>query len=110
MIDYKSIIRLKSADYSNTRVGASIGCSRNTVAEVWKLAQDHKHKLTWPIDSSLTNEDIQQILYPDQTPSGKRMEPDFEQIYQDLAKPGVTLTLLWSEYCVKCADAGKIPY
>ena len=35
---------------------------------------------------------------------------DYEHIHEELAKSGVTLTLLWSEYCLACEQAGKIPY
>lgn len=30
-------------------------------------------------------------------------------VYNELAKPNVTLTLLWAEYCTKCETAGKEP-
>ena len=42
MVDYREIIRLKSAkpEMSNTMIACSIGSSRNTVAEVWKLVQE----------------------------------------------------------------------
>ena len=38
MGDYREIIRLKSAGYSNSSVASSTGSGRNTVAEVWKRA------------------------------------------------------------------------
>ena len=62
MVNYREIIRLKSQDYSNTSIAASTGSSRNTVAEVWQLAQDKG--LKWPIPNELTNPDMQDILYP----------------------------------------------
>ena len=37
-------------------------------------------------------------------------EPDYPYIHRELAKPGVTLTLLWEEYCVRCDDTGIRPY
>jgi len=40
MIDYREIIRLKSADYSNTSVASSTGSSRNKIADIWKKAQE----------------------------------------------------------------------
>ena len=47
MIDYREIIRLKSADYSNTSVASSTGSSRNKVADIWKKVQEKQ--LQWPI-------------------------------------------------------------
>ena len=31
-------------------------------------------------------------------------------IHRELARPGVTLTLLWEEYCVKYHETGRKPY
>ena len=36
--------------------------------------------------------------------------PDYELVHRELAKSGVTLQLLWFEYCDKCRDSGEIPY
>ncbi len=41
MVNYREIIRLKSQDYSNTIVVTSTRSTRNTVVEVWQLAQRH---------------------------------------------------------------------
>ena len=67
MVDYREIIRLKSAkpEMSNTMIDSSIGSSRNTVAEVWKLVQEKG--LSWPLPTVLTNRDLEQILYPERT-------------------------------------------
>ena len=107
MVDYREIIRLKSAGYSNSSVASSTGSGRNKVAEVWKRAGEKN--ISWPIPGSLTNEDLKPALYPELKDSSLRMLPDYEHIHEELAKPGVTLTLLWSEYlkrgphCAHCA-------
>lgn len=108
MVNYREIIRLKSLDYSNISVASSCGSSRNTVAEVWSLAQGKE--LSWPIPDALTDKDIENILYPDRSVNEGRKLPDFEYIYKELAKPGVTLSLLWAEYCAQCAEEHTIPY
>lgn len=38
MTDYREIIRLNSLEFSNVSIAGSLGCSRNTVSEVLKLA------------------------------------------------------------------------
>lgn len=43
MVDYREIIRLKSADHSNTSVAASIGNCRSLVSEVWERAAYADH-------------------------------------------------------------------
>lgn len=108
MVNYREIIRLKSQNYSNQSVASSCGSSRNTVAEVWMLVQTHD--LTWPIPEELTNDDIGHILYPGRGVSGGRKLPDFEYMHKELAKPGVTLSLLWAEYCEECSREKTIPY
>jgi len=108
MVNYREIIRLKSQDYSTTSVATSTGSSRNTVAEVWQLAQVKDIK--WPIPDELTNSDMQTILYPDRTCINGRKLPDFEYVHNELAKPGVTLSLLWAEYCEQCRNGQVIPY
>lgn len=41
MTDYREIIRLKSLEFSNVAIANSLGCSRNTVSEVLRLAETH---------------------------------------------------------------------
>ena len=108
MTDYREIIRLKSLEFSNVAIANSLGCSRNTVSEVLKLAETHS--LGWPIPDALSNTDIEHLFYPDRGNNEGRRLPDFEYIYNELAKPGVTLSLLWAEYCAKCEAEHTIPY
>ena len=108
MIDYREIIRLKNLKFSNVAIANSLCCSRNTVSEVLKLAESHS--LEWPIPETLTNKDIEQLFYPGRGTNEGRRLPDYEYIYNELAKPGVTLSLLWAEYCAKCEAEHIIPY
>ena len=108
MVNYREIIRLKGLDYSNSRVASSIGSSRNTVAEVWDRAQ--AKELSWPIADTISDKDLAQLLFPERTVQEGRKLPDFEYIHRELAKPGVTLSLLWAEYCTQCAAQHSIPY
>ena len=108
MVNYREIIRLKSQNHSNSHVASSVGSSRNTVAEVWKLAQEKG--VTWPTTAELTNQDIQKHLYPERVQASGRKMPDYEYIHREMAKPGVTLTLLWSEYSIQCNNEKQIPY
>ena len=36
--------------------------------------------------------------------------PDYEQLHREMAKSGVTLSLLWSEYCEQCRRNGDVPF
>jgi len=108
MVDYREIIRLNSLDFSNVGIANSICCSRNTVSEVLKLAETHE--LEWPIPEALTNKDIELLFYPERATNEGRKLPDFEYIHKELARPGVTLSLLWAEYCTRCEQENTIPY
>ena len=39
-----------------------------------------------------------------------RKEPDYSYKHKELAKPGVNLTLLWTEYCSDCYASKLTPY
>lgn len=108
MINYREIIRLKSLNFSNLAIANSLCCSRNTVSEV--LRRSETHGISWPIPDALTNRDIERLFYPERGNNEGRKLPDYEYIYNELAKPGVTLTLLWAEYCAKCEAEHTIPY
>ena len=108
MINYREILRLKSQDLSNLAIAGSLRCSRNTVSEVLKLAESHD--IAWPIPEALNNDDIERLFYPNRVSNEGRKLPDFEYIHSELAKPGVTLSLLWAEYCAKCELEHAIPY
>ena len=108
MVDYREIIRLHSLKFGNVGISNSIRCSRNTVSDVLKLAETHD--LNWPIPEALTNEDIEVLFYPERATRDGRKLPDFEYVHKELAKSGVTLSLLWAEYCTKCELENTIPY
>ena len=108
MIDYREIMRLHGLGLSFRSISSSLGCSRNTVAEVVKLWE--AHGLSWPVSDKLTNKDLEVLFYPGRGNSSGRKVPDYEYIHSELAKPGVTLSLLWAEYCAQCKLEGEVPY
>ena len=56
--------------------------------------------VSWPLDDEVSNKDLQEILFPGKYVSASPYTmPDFAYIHKELAKPNVTLSLLWEEYC-----------
>ena len=109
LINYREILRLDSLGYSKRKIASSVQSSRNKVRDVLRRANDYG--ITWPLDSDVTNADIKGILYPEKDEAaGTRKEPDYDYIHKELARQGVTLTLLWTEYCSSCSAEGKTPY
>ena len=109
MVNYREILRLKSLKYSQREIAFSVYSSRNTVKEVVDLAA--ALKIEWPLDPDVTNQDLESVLYPGRKEQcAERMPIDFPRIHRELAKKGVTLSLLWTEYCAEADAAGRRPY
>ena len=102
MVDYLEILRLNSDPKNSQRCIASIvHCSRHTIRAV--LEATKKAGLSWPLDDAVTNEMLKRILSPERaTAEALLTQPDYHYIHKELARPGVNLTLLWTEYCRCC--------
>ena len=109
MVDYREILRLQDLGDSQRSIALKVQSSRNTVSAVIVAAQ--AAGVSWPLGDDVTNEDISEILFPGKyAMASPYTVPDYEWIHRELARMGVTLTLLWSEYCVKVRDIGGVPY
>ena len=109
MVEYREILRLNSMGYSQRQIASSARSSHHTVKTV--LEQASAQGISWPLDDAATNFELEKLFYPDRQNAGTdRVEPDYAYIHKELARPGVTLSLLWSEYCEKCYAAGQTPY
>ncbi len=98
------------------RLHYSVGMSQRTVARSLGLAQGTVSKyinrtrragLTWPLPPELDDDvRLETRLYPPppNLPSEQRPHPDWTVVHNDLRRPGVTLMLLWEEYCDATAN------
>ena len=101
MTRYREILRLHAQGISNTDIASSCECSRNTVTSVLKHARSAG--LSWADVQKLSDARISQLLFGERNDQlNLRKMPDYEQIHKELAKSGVTLNLLWHEYCSEC--------
>ena len=107
MTKYRDILRLTALGLSQREIVASCSVSQKTVVSVQKLAE--RKELAWPLDSSMTDEAIEKILYPEKaSPKNNKRMPDFEYIRRELLRNGVNKKLLWTEYLEECrADGGE---
>lgn len=62
MTNYREILRLHSLGNSQRSIAGEVHSSRDTVADAIKAAK--AASITWPLDDDVTNEDIQEILFP----------------------------------------------
>ncbi|MFC3637341.1 IS21 family transposase, partial [Camelimonas fluminis] len=56
--------------------------------------------LTWPLPETLTDDDLELLLFPaaPSVPDHERPVPDWSVVDTELRRPGVTRALLWEEY------------
>ena len=110
MVNYREILRLASVpENGQRRIAAAVHSSRDTVRSVLAAAQEAGVK--WPLDDDVTNAMLRNILFPSKPAAALlHVEPDFQYIHRELAKPGVNLTLLWTEYCNRCEQDKTTPY
>ena len=107
MTRFRDILRLSNMGLSQRSIASSCQCSRNTVSDV--LSRANQKGLIWPLPEDLGDVDLQQMLFPEKAQSAPRRVPDCEHIHKEMAKSGVTLSLLWSEYCETCRLSEEIP-
>ena len=110
MVYYKTILRLHSENLSLRQIAARVGNSHHTVKNVIDTAV--KKGLKMPLGKDFTNQELEKLLFPEKRVSKNVIytEPDYSYIHKELSKKGVTLTLLWNEYCERCRANGEIPY
>ena len=109
MTNYREILRLSSLQYSQRTIESMAHCSRHTVRDVLQAAKEQG--ISWPLSDDVANADLEQLLFPNRhKASSQYAEPEYPYIHSELARSGVTLTLLWEEYCAKCQEAGQRPY
>jgi transposase len=107
MTKYREILRLHSQGISNRSIAVSLECSRNTVRGVLERAEETD--MHWPLPENMSDRMLEQTLFGKRTQSRKCKIPDFEYIHRELARSGVTLSLLWNEYCESCRMEGSRP-
>lgn len=109
MVNYREILRLHSLGYSQRSIESSARCSRHTVRSVLKKASEQN--ITWPLDDDITNAYLEELLSDKQVASKRHYAAiDYEYIHRELSKKGVTITLLWQEYCERAYANGETPY
>lgn len=99
MIKIRELLRLRfAAELSIRQIARSNGLSIGVVSKYIHRAQ--ALGLSWPLPEDLSDQALQTMMQPPRgsvEPSGF-IEPDFDQVHQELKRKGMTLQLLWEEY------------
>lgn len=101
------ILELHDRGMSQDEISRSRHMSRSTITTVLRTAR--KKGITYAGIRKLDDAALQKLFFPDR-PEGSDMYelPDYESIHKELKKPGVTLSLLWTEYRDRCHQNGNI--
>ena len=108
MTNYREILRLKKLGLNNSQIAQSLGCSRTTVIQVLSVAEEKG--ISYPLPEDLSDRKLSELLFPSDRSKPEYKMPDYEYVHKELQKNGVTLNLLWLEYCEKCREKGELPY
>jgi transposase len=87
------------ARVSSRAIAREVGVGRTSVLEY--LARASAAGLGWPLPPDLTDEALEQRLFPaSSTKLGARRhpEPDWALLVREMKRPGVSLLILWEEY------------
>ena len=104
----REILRMASKGISQRSMATALSCSRHQVAKTLQRAAELN--LAWPLPEETTDDILQDMLFPVRQSSSGYTEPDYEYIDREMRKSGVTLTLLWAEYCETCRAKGEKPF
>ena len=108
MTNYREILRLKYLGFNNTQIAQSVNCSRTTVVNVIHLAEENG--LQYPLSEQVSDKALFEILYPAVSSKQTYKMPDYDYVYNELKRDGVTRDLLWREYVEECHRNGELPY
>jgi transposase len=104
----RDVLRYRhTTDLSFDGIARALNISKGVVAKYLKLADEEG--LSWPLPDDLDDRALERHLLhrPAAVRESAHVEPDYARVHQELKRKGVTLTLLWEEYC---ADTGAAAY
>lgn len=98
------VLRLHAeANLSDRAIARSLTMSHATVGSILRRAE--AAGISWPLPEDCDEAQLENLLFP--KPQGRRKkqrEPNWNQIYQESKRKGVTLQLLWMEYKAEDPD------
>ena len=98
MTNYRQILDMHSQGFSQRSIEANVHSSHQTVKAVLDRAKELN--ISCPLDDDITNEELDELFYGKRESSSTPYAViNYEYIHRELSKKGVTITLLWNEYC-----------
>jgi transposase len=96
----REVLRLRhECGLKHREISASVGLSKGSVSDYLKRAQ--QAGLSWETARELDDVEVERRLfrYAGRNEPPKRAPIDFNWVHRELRRKGVTLQLLWLEYC-----------
>ena len=103
----KEVLRLSvETGLSQRGIAQALGLGLGTVSTYLKRAR--QAGIHWPLPAEMDERTLGRLLFPSQPATGQRrfVEPDFQNVHQELKRKGVTKQLLWQEYRQQHPDDG----
>ncbi len=108
MTKYREILRLNSLGINQSSTAKGCGCSRKTVRKVLNRAKELQ--IEWPLKAETTDVELKKQLFREETSrEPSRKHPDYDYLAREMMRNGVTLKLLWNEYCEECRQSNELP-
>lgn len=105
-IPAKLVLELRAQGLSARAIAAGHGISRNSIAAVFE-AVDRAH-ITWDDLAELSEAEVYQVVFPHRgAHQSVYAQPDWDTVHKELARVGVTLKLLHSEYVDQHGPSGQ---
>lgn len=107
-INIRLILDAKASGLSRNAIASTYGMSRRSVDEVLLFAKEHNIS-TVP---DMSDDELYNLFFPERF---QRLSenfftlPDYSKVQTELKRVGVTLKLLWAEYCEAVTNNGGIP-
>ncbi|MCK6139745.1 IS21 family transposase [Slackia exigua] len=109
MVKYREILRLASMGTSQESIAFSCKCAQSTVPDVLRAAR--VRKLSWPLPEEMDDSAIRAVIYPRESRKSRdKAAIDHERVSSELMWRGITMSLLWNEYCDGAIVRGEEPY
>ena len=99
----KDALRLKfEAGQSHQQIARALGISKGVVTKYVGLAV--AAGLDWQAIAAMDEAALERRLLASPRPGDTYAQADYGRIHQELGRKGVTLMLLWEEYCAQVGD------
>lgn len=104
----RRILEYLKAGLSAREIARILHVSRNTISRIQILVEQSNQSIDELL--SLEDEQLYEMFFPEKFASNPiYADINYAYVHNELKKTGVTLKLLWEEYCEKCRKESALP-